>query len=459
MKIEQDILFGKEGFLFLYNGGHKQFDFLTKRIVPNEASRTNFFNNIKSRARYCLSEGIGFLHVVFPSKPVVMADFLPMNVGQIESLYRSEYERFFRDDELSEKILFPDELLQSVLRSGRKPYFRQDTHLADFGKLAIYHDICKRFGFEERDFTFNERVFKGDLAGRLGLEGVVESFFVVDDNFFIFDNRSSLPGNTDNVVIVKNLDLSDGPRLLVFGDSFWKDMLPLFAQNFQEILYIRSPSFHKEIVPFFKPDFIFTGNAERYLSSVSCDEKRHNVLVKHYGDSNYSPKGDFVSAFKAVLSIGYDLANYRAWSESLGSGITLDCLVASDLRDVEFKQENGSSVIRSLSSDPQIIFDDLKFKKRQYVLNVSLYSDSDTIFQVFFSPSGVPDFKFSEGASRTHQIKSGYNKFSIVLPERRLGSRLRIDPLRCEGEMILYSLNLVPNDAVNDKNFRNKVRV
>ena len=45
--INANVLAGKDGFLFLWQGSQKQFDYLTGLAKPSEKSIKNFSNNIK----------------------------------------------------------------------------------------------------------------------------------------------------------------------------------------------------------------------------------------------------------------------------------------------------------------------------------------------------------------------------------------------------------------------------
>jgi hypothetical protein len=47
----------------------------------------------------------------------------------------------------------------------------------------------------------------------------------------------------------------------------------------------------------YKPDLVFSGNAERYLSHVRSDTESSNILLSMYGDQSYKPSAIFITTF------------------------------------------------------------------------------------------------------------------------------------------------------------------
>jgi hypothetical protein len=94
-------------------------------------------------------------------------------------------------------------------------------------------------------------------------------------------------------------------RLLVFGDSFSRDLCSLLSYFFQEVVFLRTPFFHDEMFNQIKPDLVLTSNVERYLSFCESDERRPPFLLyPHLGGIEYTPDKPFAEALSAVLSYG-----------------------------------------------------------------------------------------------------------------------------------------------------------
>ena len=74
--IKKDVL-SSRGYKYLYQGGHRQFDYLIGKRQPSQSSINNFVQNIRSRKSYCEQRGISYIHILYPSKPIVKKDYLP----------------------------------------------------------------------------------------------------------------------------------------------------------------------------------------------------------------------------------------------------------------------------------------------------------------------------------------------------------------------------------------------
>ena len=56
--IKNNVLFGKDDYLFLYNGGQKQFDYLLGKEKVNKQCIDNFVANIENRTEYFNNKSI-----------------------------------------------------------------------------------------------------------------------------------------------------------------------------------------------------------------------------------------------------------------------------------------------------------------------------------------------------------------------------------------------------------------
>lgn len=193
----------------------------------------------------------------------------------------------------------------------------------------------------------------GDLTKMLGsTDKNVEEFVNLSSmNFYSVGNRNFLPGNTNDVQIIHNFDAITTKRLLIFGDSFFKGTLKFLKLFFSEILYVRSPFVHKDIVENYKPDVVFTGNAERYMCNVYNDKNANNFLMTLYGHSEYKPNIAYKEALEACLSYRHYPHIHKAWLQKIKNNqylykITNKPLVedADILRDVALYFEKKGDI-------------------------------------------------------------------------------------------------------------------
>lgn len=314
--IKNNVLVGKEGYLYLYAGGQKQFDYLLGEAIVENKSVNNFHRNIENRVIFCEKNEILYRHIVFPSKPLVKFDFLPLGCSNVKSVFDEYYNN--NAPVLNKHCIYP---LDKLIFSDKlcSVFQKLDTHNSDFGSLeiakAIFQDLSLNINFDDYIDCFEKKYVKGDLSRMIGSDIVNQECFIKLNpaNIYSISNREFLKGNTNDVNIMHNFDSISNKRVLVFGDSFFKGVLRFLLVYFKEVMYIRSEFFHKDIVDSFSPDVVLTGNAERYLSKVKSDSVANNFVMSLYGDEFYIPSKDYLEAFSACLSYRYYNHLYMKW--------------------------------------------------------------------------------------------------------------------------------------------------
>ncbi len=316
---KDNILIGKDEYLFLHRGGHSQFDYLTSVKVPTENSINNFASNIGERVEYFNERNIIYKHIVFPSKPLIKKEFLPDKYHNIESVFDKYYKNAL-DPILQQDVLYPLQELEKA-EEYYSTFFIQDTHNNDYGYLVITNLVLQQINLTEishNSYKILEKDLHGACCRILGIDNIHKevALHFSNSNFSLYDNRKFLPGNTNNIIVAINYQALHKKRLLIFGDSFFAGMLHILGNLFSEILFIRSSFIHKDIIDRFKPDIVFTGNAERYLAKVQSDRNSHDILLSLYGDKGYHPDMNFLNVLKAQLSYGYYKSKYDQWKNN-----------------------------------------------------------------------------------------------------------------------------------------------
>ena len=311
--IKNNVLIGKDGWLFLYQGGQKQFDYLRGIEKVNNVSINNFISNITSRQKYFNDKDIKYKHVVFPSKPIVKNLNLPEDYNEIISLFLNYYSNKL----INESVIYPLENLKEM-EISHATFQKFNTHNTNYGYLEIVNTILKSLFMKpinENNFSVFKKYVGGDLCNMLGSKDVNEEEFI-DLNIaekYIISNKSFLPGNTNEVTILHNEKALTKKRLIIFGDSFFKGTLKFFQLCFYDILYVRSTFIHKDIIENFLPDIVLTGNAERYLSYVVSDTRANNFLFDLYGKTTYKPNNEYIDALRACMSFKNYNHIYQTW--------------------------------------------------------------------------------------------------------------------------------------------------
>lgn len=448
VNICNDVLKGSNGWLFLYQGGHSQFDYLTGEKKPTENSIVNFYQNIKNRSAYFNAKNIRYKHVVFPSKPLLKDKYLPADLKcSIQSVFERNYLNTI-DKITRHSIYYPlDELkkLDKMYSTFRK----FDTHMTDRSYLHIathlLHDINPIISKYPK-YIGNQDV-KGDLAYMIkSNEQCNEEVIYLDDkNVYRTGNCGFLSSNTNEVVITHSYDHQATERLLIFADSFFQGVLKYLTPFFRDIMFVRSSTMQYDIVELYKPDIVFSGNAERYLSHVQSDGRASAFIFSLYGCKEYNPSEEFLSAYKANLSFNYYPHHHQEWASKYKKYIEPSLKLTNFTlnKDIDRKETSNYLKFDSTGKDPYIIYKNVDFSEgKKYKLDISLVSSVNSTFQVFFTDARVRPLVFQESLSIKKPIKAGQNKLTILLTFPFLGSALRFDPINAIGSVEILEVKL-----------------
>jgi len=303
--IEKGVLFGSDGYLFLAQGDHNPLDLLLGVKEIESQSFVNFAQNILDRAAACASEGVRFVHVISPDKHSVMIDEFPIKdpiyVGAryVEKL-----------PTVAEFVLYPQLLLQ---RTEEPAFMRTDTHNTEYGNILTAGAAVERLMGEDQsenvrklmasEWVEADRV--GDLGGRFE-PPLGEKRKLIKKKWKHHWWHNKLTGGNNGIVdIIFSPESVYPQRALIFGDSFGRDLGSILFFFFREVVFLRTPYFHRDIFDQVRPDILVTQNVERYLDLCNPDELRPSFFMYPYlSQADYAPDKSFAEAFSAVLSYG-----------------------------------------------------------------------------------------------------------------------------------------------------------
>jgi hypothetical protein len=304
--IEKGVMFGRDGYLFLLDGGHHVFDLLLGMRKIAEQSRANVGENIDRRAAVCRRAGAGYLHVIYPDKHSILTDEFP-----VKDPFRLADDYLNKLPGILQWVFYP----RQVLRDAVGPVFLQtDTHLTDRGNIVAAGAVVERLLGESQAEHVNrlltssewkESERAGDLGGRFD-PPLSERHNVLRKWWPIKWFHNNLTGGNDGMAdVLFSPEAVYRNRVLVFGDSFSRDLSGYLSYFFKEVVFLRTRYFHDDIFQQIQPDFVITSNVERYLSHCESDDSRPSFFMyPHLSELNYAPDKAFAEAFSAVLSYG-----------------------------------------------------------------------------------------------------------------------------------------------------------
>lgn len=120
-------------------------------------------------------------------------------------------------------------------------------------------------------------------------------------------------------------------------------MLLQLSNIFSEIVFLRTPYLHCEMIELTKPDIILTGNSERYLSHVNSDNEAPAFQIYSYThNATTKPSQEFIDAYRAITSP--KAKNSRDFIEKLSQPPKNKAFIVGPSHAVRWKQhvKNGT---------------------------------------------------------------------------------------------------------------------
>ena len=194
----------------------------------------------------------------------------PVKLGQV---YVNELEKLYPNH--GGVVVYPLDVLKCL---AIPPFMPLDTHLTDAGTLVVLRVMLEttRIATDELDFQkitesiTNPITSQGDLGSKIG-KNIYQTNITLLPKWKFFEIRSPGGFNDGMVDMVFSPSAKFDKTVLLFGDSFFRMMLRHMSGIFTKIICLRTRFFHLEMIEAIKPDVIFSGNAERYLSNVESD--------------------------------------------------------------------------------------------------------------------------------------------------------------------------------------------
>jgi len=305
---------------------------LTGEIRLSEDAVDIFKKNIKRRSECCIERAIFYRHIVFPSKPVVLAEkILGVNLSPIVS-----------EKLLLDCVMYPIE----AYKRADTPFFKTDTHPSPKGSWEISKLLSKLLNVDLGKPKYKNSYLLGDLNKMLGVTELerFEQFVGVEGlHYKVWDvnNFDTVAGNNEKIRIIKNPFAKTSKRVLIFGDSFFNfNLNDQLATIFEEIIFIRTANFLYEIVDYISPDVILSGQVERYLPSPVSDERYKFPLLHTLlsSTSNKALSAEFGSALNAVFS-AKESEEYQRWHNNISANLYRDVALELEIDNLSLALE------------------------------------------------------------------------------------------------------------------------
>jgi hypothetical protein len=320
MYFDNDVIcFEQSPFLFLrqHESTQHQYQYFQGEKVLKEQKYEQFQKNIAFNVRYCVEKNVQYQHIVFPAKIPVFSSLFKKAGINVKPLFCVHHEH--------DSVYYPYPVLNMD-----SDFFVQDTHNSDEGKLKLVRSILSKLNmdFVELSPIWRDSDIVGDMGKRLGRKGYKEKKLIGFDGKpikpKIFSTVSALSGNSGQIFFSVNPKAEYNARILMFGDSFIHSCINIFAQQFSEVIYLRSPFILPDIADNLSPDYILTSNAERYLTAIPDAEAKKPYFLNYFNNA-FNPSTFSSESKEALFALfsGRRSHTYKIWKREVFRRLTL----------------------------------------------------------------------------------------------------------------------------------------
>lgn len=272
--IPPDLTMSAAGRLYLTGGNHRVGETFSMGAIA-DGKRDIFLKNQTFRRAWCYRHDVSYSQWVFPDPIVFDGSALQ---GKVASLVLSTYPGGLPNDvfyPISELNGFPDR--QNAT----------DTHYSPLGNMYVARKIALQTLGAPADIDLvpfiaagkTNPVYCGDLGSKCDPK-LTEARLAPQPVAGISSAENGMAsGNNGLIKIMESPNAISDRKLMIFGDSFLRLMLPELARYWKTIVFFRTPYFHFEMVKGVMPDDIICGMAERYFASPMPDGNRPHFLA------------------------------------------------------------------------------------------------------------------------------------------------------------------------------------
>jgi len=290
--LENDVMIGKDGWLFLHGGSNEVFRYYTESSFFSE-DKVEKWNDLLHQRRSKLKKmDIEYMHVFVPDKISVYPEYVHPS---FKILSKSPINKLFSkyNEELNSFVLDPLPYFNSIKEKTKPLFWKTDSHWTFSGVFSTFQLILSKLNIEIPKYYTQKSLEGKELILDLGskLSPVQKEIYVTVDfinnakrvyaNELVQykeknENIDISPFHVGSNVIFKN----DNPdtiqkTVVIFGDSFSEyrlhQLTGLFAETFKEVHFVWSTSLDYNYIVDVNPDIVLSEIAERFMNTIVND--------------------------------------------------------------------------------------------------------------------------------------------------------------------------------------------
>ncbi|MBR4707027.1 MAG: hypothetical protein IKP29_03110, partial [Pseudobutyrivibrio sp.] len=279
LDVYRDVIFGREGWLFLY--GENEFECYTGTNVMSEEEMADYLNVLKKLKEVCDAKGKELYFYVAPNKSYVYSKYMP-TVEIVNSWRRMQQMYAYIVNNSDVNVVYP--LAEEMYASGRyQVYYKYDSHWNHIGALFGVDALYGAMGVDYIDpgyYVVGEQdAEKYELWYYMGIP---DEYIVHDDVEVTVDYKPEIAVNGLDVEKMVCRTTSGGQvnkKLCLIGDSFRVNMMPYLAKDFTNCTFAHRDYMNQIHSDVKNADVIVVEAVERYdYEGFKCAQRVLNIL-------------------------------------------------------------------------------------------------------------------------------------------------------------------------------------
>jgi len=416
--------------LWVYTSANLTFEAYRGTFKLSDSELENWRRVLEARRDWLASRGIEYVFAFAPAKPTIYPEHLPPGYVRGEQTTLEQLQAYMREHSDFRILDLHAPLLAAKAgdREGDWLYYKLGTHWTDRGGfvatqaiLSVLQEAHPELAIpREEDYRRVVAADEGDSwAGRLHLEDVLvqHRIALVPKNGW----RAIATGEDGNGLGTCVAPDGEGPRLLVFHDSFGSGMWLFLADQFSESHSRAGFQIDPGAVLTLKPDVVVQVMAERRLAAYRP--------VEALSGSGAAARSAFEAAphLLAVLDDVESMSALESWSKAL---LTPAETAGEPPLEVRCRNAGQGFLLPQIELPPGTI----------PVVRIQLASNVATDLSVLFQTIGRDEYLSSRAV--TVPIRKGNNEVFVQVPAEDLAGRLLVLPGRKRGRYQLRSIEI-----------------
>jgi hypothetical protein len=226
------------------------------------------------------AKGIKNYKALWPDKHNIYIRYLPFSMSIQSKDTISKTDQMIGGLKQADSTLQIIDVRRELIEHSQKfqVYLKNDTHWNEYGAFIAYQKLMRKIAADfpavlpvKTDNNYNINWYESTAGDLLNIMGLAHSKLFVDQvpEFIPKDTSEHItllatdtyPAET---VFHLNPKSKNNLRVLVFRDSFTRNLIKFISPHFKEVLYIWTP-YDQKIVDRYKPDIVVEGFVERYF--------------------------------------------------------------------------------------------------------------------------------------------------------------------------------------------------